>query len=203
MRIAVLVYGRLDNCIENYNNILEHIGDHTIDFFMSSDNSPESLLTDFVRMYKPILYTNTAIEYDYDLGTYPGRRDETRIHNMTCHFINKNRVLSLLEEYIDRETVQYDIAISLRVDCMYSSKFDFTDLADNTIYIPLDSDWYGINDQIAYGKVDVIKKYNFINPKELLDKGLSIPHPESLTLANIQFNNLIIERVKLEYKILR
>jgi hypothetical protein len=86
---------------------------------------------------------------------------------------------------------------------MYSSKFDFTDLADNTIYIPLDSDWYGINDQIAYGKVDVIKKYNFINPKELLDKGLSIPHPESLTLANIQFNNLIIERVKLEYKILR
>jgi len=31
MRIAVLIYGRLNKCAEHYNNILNSIGDHDID----------------------------------------------------------------------------------------------------------------------------------------------------------------------------
>ena len=39
MKIAVLVYGRLNYCVENYNNIINAIGiENTIDFFLSSDN---------------------------------------------------------------------------------------------------------------------------------------------------------------------
>ena len=204
MRIAVLVYGRLNKCAEHYTNILEHLGkDNEIDFFMSSDHPSESLLNDFIRLYNPILYNSDRIEYKYDLGKYPGRREETHIHNMTCHFINKNRVFVLLESYMKGENVNYDAVVSLRIDSVYSTHFDFTNLADNTIYIPLGSDFVdnGINDQIAYGKVDVMKKYNSINPRELLDKRLTIPHPESLTLANIQFNQLIIKRVDLIYSI--
>jgi hypothetical protein len=204
MRIAVLVYGRLKKCVDHYSNIIDHIGNHNqIDFFMSSDNASESVLNDFIRLYNPILYNNDPIEYECDLGTYPGRREETQIHNMTCHFINKNRVFSLLENYINGENVNYDAVISLRIDSVYTNRFDFANLADNTIYIPLGNDFVenGINDQIAYGKVEVMKKYNSINPKELLDKGLSIPHPETLTLANIYYNNLIIERVNLQYSL--
>ena len=204
MHIAVLVYGRLTKCADHYNNIIDHIGKHNdVDFFLSSDNSSESLLNDFIRLYKPILYHNDPIEYVYDLGKYPGRREETHIHNMTCHFINKNRVFLLLEEYMNGENISYDAVVSLRIDSYYSNSFDFNNLEDNTIYIPSGSDFVGsgINDQIAYGKVDVMKKYNCINPKQLLDKGLTIPHPESLTLANIRFNRLTIQRVDLQYSI--
>jgi hypothetical protein len=69
------------------------------------------------------------------------------------------------------------------------------------VYIPYGFDYVvnGINDQIAYGSVDVMKKYNSINPIELLEKKLSVPHPESLNCANIHFYNLQIERPHIQY----
>lgn len=204
MHIAVLVYGRLNKCVEHYDNIVESIGKHNeIDFFLSSDNSSESLLSDFIHLYKPILYNNERIHYDCDLGKYPGKRSETNIHNMTCHFINKNRVFLLLEEHTNKNNIHYDCVISLRVDCVIKNHFTFNNLEDNTIYIPYGYDYYehAINDQIAYGKVDVMRKYNSIDPVDLLERNLSIPHPETLNYANITFYKLQIERVNIKYNL--
>ena len=202
MRIAVIIYGRLNKCVEHYDNVVESIGkENDIDFFFSSDNSSESLVNDFIRLYKPKLYDNSPIHYDYDLNKYPGVQNVTNIHNMTCHFINKNRVFSLLEEYINKEHVHYDCVISLRIDCVFHTNFIFNNLEDNTIYIPYGEDYFAtaINDKIAYGKIDVMKKYNSIDPVDLLEKNLSIPHPESLNYANIQLNKLQLERPKINY----
>jgi hypothetical protein len=77
----------------------------------------------------------------------------------------------------------------------------FDNLKDDTIYIPEGYDWGGVNDQIAYGKLDVMKKYNSINAVDLLEKNLSIPHPETLNCANINFHKLKIERIHVEYYI--
>ena len=203
MLIAVLIYGRLHQCAEHYNNIVECLGkQNDINFFFSSDNSPESLVNDFITLYKPILYNNNPIHYDSYLEKYPGINIQTNDHSITCHFMNKNRVFSLLEEYINKESIQYDVIVSMRIDCIFHNNFIFNNLEDNTVYIPVDGDYGGINDQIAYGKVDVMKKYNSINIIELLDKKLTyMLHPETLTLVNINFNNLLIKRVDLQYKL--
>jgi hypothetical protein len=205
MRIAVLVFGRLNRCVEHYENIMESLGDNDIDFFVSSDNPSESLMNDFNCLYKPISSNSSAITYYYNLSKYPGRRYETCIDYMTRHFINKNRVLTLLEDYIDKTNVEYDCVVSLRVDCVFKDYFLFDSLEENTIYIPYGSDWVenGINDQIAYGKLDVMRKYNSINPIELLNKKLSIPHPETLNCANIKFHKLLVKRPDMEYYIER
>jgi len=137
------------------------------------------------------LYNNRPIKYEYDLSKYSGKRSETNIHNMTCHFINKNRVLILLEEHTNR------------IDCVFTNTFDFGSLEDNSIYIPAGYDHVnnGINDQIAYGKMDVMKKYNSINAVDLLEKKLSIPHPESINCANIRYYGLNIKSPRIIYYI--
>ncbi len=196
MHIAVLIFGRLYKCIEHYNNVIQHLGqDNQIDFFLSSDNSPE--INEFIELYKPKAYDNSTITYDYDLNKYPGKHSVTNIHNMTCHFINKNRVFALFQEYKSN----YDCVVSLRIDCLFQSKFDFSKLEENTIYIPEGADWVdkGLNDQIAYGKVDVMEKYNSIDPVYLLENKLSIPHPESLNYANVHLHKLNIERPIIKY----
>lgn len=206
MRIAVLVYGRLNKCSEHYDNILEHLGkQHQIDFFLSSDNPHPFLLNKFNKLYTPVSIITDPVVYSYDLAAYPRIVEGTNIHNMTCHFINKNRVFKLLEEYIRKNHVVYDVIVSLRIDCMFKSKFDFTKIEENTIYIPYGCDFFekSINDQIAYGSFEVMQKYNSINPKELLDKQLSIVHPESLNYANIHFHQLHVTRVSLDYCIKR
>jgi len=202
MHIAVLVYGRLNKCVEHYENIRNSLGqENTIDFFLSSDNSKQELLDDFIKLYNPILYTNELIHYDYDLGKYK-KKEQTKyvfIPNMTSHFINKNRVIALLEEHIHKHDIYYDCVVSLRIDCVFRNTFHFTPLEENTIYIPESYDYDGINDMIAYGKLDVMKKYNYINAVYLLEKSLSIPHPESLTYANILFHKIKIKRCKVSY----
>lgn len=208
MRVAVLVYGRLNNCLEHYDNIKEHLGkENDIDFFLSSCGSDESLLYRFLALFNPVLYNNDTIDYTHDFSKYPGYTGGN-VYNMTRHYMNKNRVFSLLEEHIQKENIKYDVVVSIRMDVLFESSFDFSEILDNTIYIPYINDYTGcyginidgINDQIAYGNVDVMKKYNSINAIELLERRLCIPHPEPLTLANIRFHGLHIKRVDVKYE---
>jgi hypothetical protein len=208
MHIAVLIYGRLNKCAEHYSNIINSVGtEHTIHFFASSDNASEEQMQTFINVYNPVSYINDAIHYTCNIQKYPGIRGETNIHNMTCHFINKSRVYALLEEYINKTNAHYDIVISLRVDLVFDNNFIFSDVADDIIYVPNCYDHIdnALNDQVAYGSVSSMKKYMniFHHIFTILDTGRSIPHPESLTFANAQFNNLKVHRFELDYHIER
>jgi hypothetical protein len=204
MKIAVLIYGRLNKCAEHYNNILNSIGmEHSIDFFLSSDNSDSELLHKFIHFYKPVAYTNEIIYYNFQLESYNGKAGETNINNMTRHFINKKRVFDLLKEYCEKTKVKYDIIISLRVDLVINSKFIFDNIKDNTIYTPNCYDWRGLNDQIAYGNMYVMEKYMCIidNCINLLSEKKCIAHPESLTLQNIIYHDIEMSKFELDYYI--
>lgn len=203
-KIAVLVYGRLNKCAEHYDNIIEHIGkEHEIDFFLSSDNSDEILLNNFINIYNPKEFINEKITHNFNFQSYNGLRPETNVDNMTRHFINKNRVFNLLEKYISTTQIHYDVVLSLRIDAQFNSSFIFKDINENTIYIPNSSDFVekGINDQLAYGTLNSMKKYMniILNCTYLLDNSFSIPHPESLTFANILCNHLNMKRFELNY----
>jgi len=194
-------------CVEHYLSIINSISNNntnTIDFFLSSDDSPQELLQEFIKLYAPVSYINDNITYSCDFGKYNGLREETNKHNMTCHFINKSRVFKLLEEHIENTKKHYDCAISLRVDILLESTFNITNIKENTIYIPHERDYAGgINDQIAYGTVSTMKHYMNIynNAVYLLENGMTIPHPENLTRANIALSKLETIRFPLAYKL--
>ena len=169
--VAVLIYGRLNKC---YKDVIKSIGNHNVDYFISSDNSTESDLNKCIEIYNPISYINDSITYKYNFDKYPNKRDETNLDTMTRHFINKQRVFHLLEKHVKTTGKQYDVVVSIRTDLKINSKFNFK-INPNTIYIPRGNDFisHAINDQIAYGTYDVMKKYmNIIdNCKKILKRG--------------------------------
>ena len=200
--VAVLIYGRLNKCNKD---IIKSVGNHNVDYFISSDNSTTNDLNKCIEIYNPLSYINDSITYKYNFDKYPNKRDETNLDRMTRHFINKQRVFHLLEEYIKTSNKKYDVIVSIRTDLKINSKFNFNRIHSNMIYIPRGNDFikYAINDQIAYGTYDVMKQYmNVINNCDnILKWRKSIPHPESLTLANLELNNIKIVRFGLDYYI--
>jgi hypothetical protein len=164
MRIAVLVFGRLNKCVQHYDNIINSIGkEHTIDFFLSSDNSSKDLLDNFINLYNPVSYINDEINYLWhDLEKYPKIRSETNVDNMVRHFINKQRVYRLLENYVEQTNTKYDIIMTIRIDIVFYEKIIFKNvIEENTIYIPSGYDYIDntITDITSYGNMSVMKKY--------------------------------------------
>lgn len=206
MKLAILIYGRLNKCADHYENLLESVGkNNDIDFFMSSDASAEESINNFIKLYNPIAYSNDIIEHNINLAEYcHGWVCED---NMIRHFINKKRAFQLFENYMDATNKKYDYVVSVRIDLFFTSKFVFEEQSApiNTIYIPEGNDYGGINDQVAYGSVDAMKKYSYIfdNLIELLERKLSVVHPESLHKANILYNDIIVKRTPLDYSIIR
>jgi hypothetical protein len=200
--VAVLIYGRLNKCNKD---IIKSVGNHNVDYFISSDNSTTTDLNKCIEIYNPLSYINDSITYKYKFHKYPNKREETNLDTMIRHFINKQRVFNLLEQYIKKTGKQYDVVVSIRTDLKIHSKFNFNRIHSNTIYIPKGNDFitHAINDQIAYGTYDVMKQYmNVINNCDnILKWRKSIPHPESLTLANLEINNIKIVRVRFVYYI--
>ena len=207
MHIALAFYGRIDKFREHYNNIFHSFGaTNTIDVFYSCDAASENDIKEFIELYKPKKIINDKMVYMADFGECPGRTESgTNIHNMTCHFINKRRVYKLIETYVEETQIQYDWVVVARLDLFYFNTFNFSQPDNNVIYIPIGSDHTGLNDQIAMGNMTVMKKYCniFNNTVHLLINKLAIPHPETLNMAHITYQNIQVLRVPIKYEIRR
>jgi len=208
MRIALLIYGRLGYPSTHYDNTLDSIGrEHTVDIFMSSDNPPEHFLKDFLAVYKPLRYVSDEIFYTIDLDKYRPRKGyNVNMSNMIRHFINKKRVYTLLEEYIEATGTHYDVVISLRQDLRFSNSFKFDHISENTLCVPGGNDSGDsrnhLNDQVAYGNLTVMKKYMtmFDNLIPILEGDVDLfPGPELLVHANTLFHKMSFVRTDLNY----
>jgi hypothetical protein len=202
MRIALLFYGRLKYFKELHQHIFDVFGvSSNIDIFHSSDYENPKTISEFVELYKPVKHVHERIIHANQFAIYPGRidNDNYRVYDMGAHFINKLRVFSLLEEHINETNAQYDIVLCTRINLVYKDRLFFPEtLQENTIYIPSHFDYHGgINDRMAFGKFDVMKKYCSIYKYSifLLENKLSILHPENINRANIQYHQLNIVRV--------
>jgi len=204
MHIAILFYGRINKYTNTFllNSLPQK---HTYDVYYSADLEPNELLDDFIKIYKPISVNNDKISYDVDFGKYPNTKTHpVNIHNMTCHFINKKRVFNLLENYINLTNTKYDIIIATRLD-LFIDTLTLDIPLPNTIYIPKNEDYTGINDRFAMGDFQTMKKYMNIydNCVYLLENKISVAHPENLTLYNIEYYKLNIVRFDINYSIMR
>jgi len=204
MRVAVLFFGRLKHHERKY--LLNSLPKtHEYDIFLSCDAEPQELLDNFIGLYSPIAATNEKIAYDVDFGKYPNQKTHpVNIHNMTCHFLNKKRVFGLLEQHVAATGAVYDVVLSARLD-LSVGPLGLQVPAENTVYIPSNEDHTGINDRLAFGDMETMKKYMnvFDNCLYLLENNLSVPHPENLTLYNILHWKISVSRFHLDASLVR
>lgn len=205
MKIAVLFYGRIDKCKNNYENIKNNLINNDVDIYLSCDDGSIDDLNDFIRLYKPVNYCNNKKSSDLSIyDKYSANGNVVNINKMIPCLINKKKVFELMKS----SNIIYDIIISTRIDIFYNEKIylDNFNLINSSLYIPCNCD-YGtnsINDQIAIGNFNNMEKYMKIydNIISYLENGTS-KHPESLTFANINFHKINVERFNLSYIIIR
>lgn len=74
-------------------------------------------------------------------------------------YFHKYRAFQLLEAYQKRHGITFNCVILFRADVEASEEFRIRKPEANTIYIPDGRDYYGLNDQIAYGDFESMKHY--------------------------------------------
>jgi len=217
MTKAILIYGNIGSfkwSEENCHRFFRTFG-KDIDIFLSHDSDSESYkyIDEFIKRFNPIAVTNEAIN-DKDiyknyittfLKTHRGCY-YVKSGNMTKHYINKKRVVILLKEYMKKTGKMYDYICMTRLDLRFNTKipWDSFDKISNTLYIPEDNDFTGLNDRICIGDFGSIEKYASIydNSVKLLENGCE-PFPEAILQAHVKDQGLDVKRFHLHTFIIR
>lgn len=127
------------------------------------------------------------------------RRPESEPHNSFNQWHNNFIGFSLVPN-------NYDLYVRCRTDISFNDKVSFESYLydDNTIYIPQGNDYWGINDQCAFGNYQAIKKYFnvYINKDDIFAKGVTY-NPEVYLLENLKMQNMNVVRTPQMHEIVR
>lgn len=222
MQIAICITGRLNDDIEQYNNLIYMITNnketkYEIDFFVSyAKKSEQQVIDNFIKLYQPKDMMQNDEEY-FDISKYT-KGNYTIPHNTLCMYLNKKNVSNMLKKYIETHNIKYNIIISTRIDLCYNSVINYdmlkTPIDNNILCIPSpeydhgdiigNTRWFGINDQIAYGNYDTMIKYleTYDSLYDMLENGI-ILHPETLLFNYLKKIKMELFRFPFSYYIKR
>lgn len=198
MKIAILLSGRIKGYRQSFQNIMNHmIQGNNVDFFASyPKETSNDLLLPFLQIFQPTVFVRSDEEY-FNIDRFP---TPTHVcvksrHNMMCMYLNRNYVYQLFEKYKKEKNIQYDLVFSCRLDFMIHSKLDLNTLLQKSkegyICIPEGEDHNGINDRMACGNEEEMKKYMtcYESIEYLLDHGGTL-HPETMLREYFEYKEM-------------
>jgi hypothetical protein len=208
MKIAILFSGRIAKFDVHYENIINNIvQSHDADFFLSRapdlPNETDEQVEEFKELYCPKAVQNTAHTFSTD---YSGLvlHPQTNMHNFMSMWFNRRRVFQMMMDYANETNTIYDMVISLRLDSLNEEPLDYGRmvLAENTVYVPENYDWGGLNDQMAIGNVSSMAIYMmlFDDIWNLMRRQPAFG-PETILLAHLLNNSIHISRFPFQYKL--
>ena len=130
---------------------------------------------------------------------------DVRVDNVYSMFYHNNKCMELIADYQKRTGILFDCVLKYRSDINNHEDLELEVPSSNTVFIPSGSDWCsGVNDQIAYGNFETMKKYS--NVIHYIDKYVNqgIPiHPETLLSWHLMTFMIKIKRFKFVYELQR
>jgi hypothetical protein len=205
MKIAVCFSGR----VLTYEDMSEwfqkwvQTSEHEIHTFCSINGQLDEYHANFIKQFEIKKHHFQTFFLPFDASIFIGRkRGETNVYNFHSMWFNRKRVVELVERYQVENDITYDIVLHFRADIKTHQDLVFNiPEDDDSLYVPHGSDWCGLNDQVAYGKMAAIKKYSnmhdFIQKYVFVDK-LTL-HPERLLMHHIKQCGLNIKRFRFQY----
>lgn len=206
-KIAIFFSGRINRTQQTIETLLFMKKKFKIEFFCSINDSRVDY--DFINLFD-IKKSN----YNFEKHVFPenlkikNKRPETNINNTMSMFYNWMKNFQLIENFQKKQNMLFDIIINYRSDILSSEFINFDKIENinfNTIYIPQGNDWGGVNDQMAFGNFDSMKKYCEIykNIQKYNDNDNVIFHPETLLKHHLKCSNVNIIRFYFKYVLVK
>lgn len=116
-------------------------------------------------------------------------------------FYNQDKCIKMIKDTY----INFNIVFKWRTEIKFDNMFSILEFKNNTVYIPSEKDYGGLNDQIAYGDLESMIKYSdTYNHLEYLTQIRNIYiHPETLLMNNCNEHNLNIIRFDFDYYLQR
>ena len=201
MKIAALFVGRVKCYEKTYAGIMENVfAGHDVDVFFSHNaaNTADNL-DDFAARYKVKAAQSAIVPVPPHVYNYSDRNGMIYANNgfMWLMFYHLHNGFRIIDNYMAETGTRYDIILYLRADMHFESRVEFPAMpAENRIYIPSLQDWYGLNDQMAFGTPDAMRTYCsvFPNLERYFNTDGVIYHPEKMLQYHLYVNGMNVVR---------
>ena len=161
MKVAVLFAGRVKGYEKGLSKLLGFKTRYTPTYYCSL-NEPEYTdeIDKFCKLFD-ISPERIHIESTPDPGFFHGIRCYTSKSPKQAYsmFFHENKAFSLIEKDVIQNNIHYDCVLYCRADIISRDTLELVIPVPNTIYVPDGEDFFGVNDRLAYGDYNTMKKY--------------------------------------------
>jgi hypothetical protein len=208
MKIAVYFSGR----ITAYEHAIEHMlkmkNENNITFFCSLNlekiSDYEQKLLDLLEVTEQQYCIQPTQSLPNWVKECLPSSDKVCIpENVYSHFFHNQQCWNLIQTFQEKNNILFNVVCKYRADicCSKPFSFSFSSIEERIVYIPEGNDHTGLNDQIAYGNMEVMKMYStlFERLESICSTRQCIFHPETLVEFNMKSNNISVHRFDFAY----
>ena len=206
--IAICLIGRILKYEINLDSIIRFTNklksqNYNVYYFVSLNAIQDDYHIEFERVMNELNNGNCFFKYEEFKLPSQLQHCET-MYKMCSMFYNQYRCMQM----VLGSNINFDIYLKWRTEIRCNIDIEIVnELDNNTIYVPIGRDYGGLNDQIAYGNIDSMKKYSDVyNRLEYLTKVYHVNiHPETLLMNHIKYqqDKLLIIRFDFDYDLHR
>lgn len=204
MKIAIFFSGRVKGYEHTFSHLKSIIDKHNPIFFVSLNQESED---EYIKTFCEKFNIKTD-QINYEKTNLP---DSLKDINADCNklntysmFYHSYKAFCLIEKYQTTHNIHFDTVVKYRAEINSSNILNFNEIEKNTLYIPKGNDYGGINDQIAYGNFDIMKKYCELgngNVEKLILEEKTRYHPETLLCHHIKLSKISTTRPNFSYSL--
>lgn len=222
MRVALCLSGQMRNFEDYYQSLFDKIINvYNTDVFLHTWKVKSSKEEMCLNIFKPKLYLIDYFDYKNVINNNDiillneeilnkknfdnKNRDNKWIpelcgtpENIYGMFYSMNKCNELKKKYEIENNFRYDLVFRTRMDLFFKDDFNFN--IEDEIILPENKGFYG-DDHFAYGKSDLIDKYQVYNYINMYINDNVALHPETLIKHHLKINNIKNKYIKFNYLI--